>query len=209
MSLYPVILSVPPDIQAAKGGAKVQALSRLARQAAQASARRTLGRHLPDFPKDGDGVPQPVAGVYWSLSHKSALVAGIVAHDPIGIDVEYRRPVKDGMHARIATPEEWRLDKARGADPAQTPPEALFYRFWTAKEAVLKAVGQGLVGLSKCRITALPAPQCMHLTYDGRPWGVSQRWYGDHLVAVALPGSLPKKGALRWPDSAFVDVNIT
>jgi 4'-phosphopantetheinyl transferase len=208
MSLYPVILSVPPDIQAAKGRAKVQALSRLARQATQASALRTLDRNLPDFPKNEDGVPQPVADIYWSLSHKSTLVAGIVARQPIGIDVEFRRPVKTGMHARIAASEEWRLDDAQGAAAKGTPPETLFYRFWTAKEAVLKAVGQGLMGLSNCRITALPSSRCMRLTYDGHPWEVSQHWYGSHIVAVAFQSTLAKTGEIHWPDLATVDVNI-
>jgi 4'-phosphopantetheinyl transferase len=214
MSLYPVILSVPPEIQSAKGRDKVQALSRLARRATQESALLTLGRSLPDFPKNGDGVPQPVTGIFWSLSHKSAIVAGIVARQPIGIDVEYRRPVKTGMHVRIADPEEWRLygglEEAAEKTPAEkAPPEALFYRYWTAKEAVLKAVGQGLVGLSHCKITALPSSQCMHLTYGGEPWSVIQRWYGPHLVAVALPSTLPKGGDIHWPSITSVDVNIT
>jgi 4'-phosphopantetheinyl transferase len=209
MSLNPIILSVPADIQAAKGRAKVQALSRLARQAAQESALRTLGHSLPGFPKNDDGVPQPVAGIHWSLSHKSTLVAGVVAHDPIGIDVEFRRPVKAGLHARIAEPAEWRLDKASRTDQGRTPPDTLFYRYWTAKEAVLKAVGQGLVGLSGCRITALPSSQCMQLIYDGTPWEVFQRWYGPHLVAVALPQARPNEGHIHWPGIASVDVNIT
>jgi 4'-phosphopantetheinyl transferase len=208
MSLYPVILSVPPDIQASKGRAKVQALSSLARQAAQASALRTLGRRLPDFPKNEDGVPQPVVGIHWSLSHKSALVAGIVAVDPIGIDVEFHRPVKPGLHARIAGAEEWRLDKTLITDAERTPPEALFYRFWTAKEAVLKAVGQGLVGLSNCRVTALPSSRRMRLTYDGQPWEVFQRWYGPHLVAVALPGTQIKRNTIQWPGISSIKVNI-
>jgi 4'-phosphopantetheinyl transferase len=203
MPLYPVILSVPAHTKAAKGRAKVQALSRLARQAAQDSALRTLGLSLPDFPKNEEGVPQPVAGIHWSLSHKSALVAGIVAHDPIGIDLEYRRPVKAGLHARIADPEEWRLDKAQNSDAQRTPPEALFYRYWTAKEAVLKAVGQGLAGLSRCRIVALPSPRRMRLTFDGQPWEVSQRWYGPHLVAVAFQSAPGQSCEIHWPGHSY------
>jgi 4'-phosphopantetheinyl transferase len=203
ITLYPAIMSVPTDIQAAKGRTKVQALSRLARQAALASARKVLGQPISGFPKDGDGVPQPVDGAYWSLSHKSALVVGMVARHPIGIDVEFRRPVKPGLHTRIATTEEWRLGQTSDADSAQekSQSEALFYRFWTAKEAVLKAVGQGIAGLSNCRITALPSPACMTLAYHAAPWQVVQRWYGDHLVAVAYQSALARGGVeIHWPE---------
>jgi 4'-phosphopantetheinyl transferase len=202
-SLYPAIMSVPTDIQTAKGRTKVQALSRLARQAAQVSAHKALGRPLSGFPKDDDGVPQPMDGIHWSLSHKSALVAGMVARHPIGIDVEFRRPVKSGMHMRIATTEEWRLGQTSDADAARvkSQSEGLFFRFWTAKEAVLKAVGQGIVGLSNCRITALPSPTCMTLAYHADPWQVVQHWYGDHLVAVAYQSSLARGGVeIHWPE---------
>jgi 4'-phosphopantetheinyl transferase len=209
MALHPVILCVPPEIQAAKGRPKVQALSRLARQAAQRSALHTLGRRLPDFPKDGDGVPRPVAGVHWSLSHKSTLVAGIVATHPIGIDVEYRRPVKSGMHARIAAAEEWGLAEAGVTNGQETPPEPLFYRFWTAKEAVLKAVGQGLVGLSRCRVIALPSDRRICLTYETDPWEVVQHWYGPHLVAVAFQSTPTLTGEIQWPELPSERVNIT
>jgi 4'-phosphopantetheinyl transferase len=209
MPLHPVILSVPPEIQAAKGRHKVQALSRLARQAAQLSARRTLGRPLPDFPKDGDGVPLPMDGVHWSLSHKSTLVAGIVAQRPVGIDVEFRRPVKPGMHARIAAPREWGLAKTGGHASDARLPEPLFYRYWTAKEAVLKGVGQGLVGLSRCRVTALPSDWRASLTYGTDPWEVVQRWYGHHLVAVAFQGAPAQFCDVHWPEMVATDVNIT
>lgn len=206
MPLHPIIIPVPADIQAAKGRPKVQALSRLAREAAQASARKTLGRTISGFPKDDDGVPQPADGVHWSLSHKSALVAGIVAERPIGIDVEYHRPVKSGMHRRIATAEEWLLGMRADAPPDKPtqdagvpPPDELFYRYWTAKEAVLKAVGKGLVGLSNCHITALPASDRMSLRYHDTPWQVIQRWYADHLVALAYRHMEGRSLEIRWP----------
>jgi 4'-phosphopantetheinyl transferase len=164
---------------------------------------------LTGFPKDGDGVPQPAGGVHWSLSHKSALVAGIVSERPVGIDVEYRRPVKAGMHARIAAPQEWGLAKTGAAVGSETPPESLFYRFWTAKEAVLKGVGQGLVGLSKCTVTALPSDGRACLTYGPDPWEVVQRWYGHHLVAVAFPSAPAQSWDIQWPERVATEVTIT
>ncbi|MDJ0781613.1 MAG: 4'-phosphopantetheinyl transferase superfamily protein [Desulfosarcinaceae bacterium] len=199
MALYPIIIQVPPDIQATKGRPKVQALSRLARQAAQQSAQRSLGHALSGFPKSGAGVPQPVNGIHWSLSHKSALVAGIVAPQAVGIDVEYCRPVKAGMFARIASEKEWALGRGADRGDAALAEEGVFHRFWTAKEAVLKAVGHGLTGLSRCRIIAVPSPHRIHLTYAGAPWRVVQHWYDRHLVAVALQ-HLPEEGEqIHWP----------
>lgn len=200
MQLFPIILNVPQEIQITKGRPKVQALSRLAREAAQQSAQKTLAHRLADFPKSADGVPQPVAGIHWSLSHKSAQVAGIVAPHPIGIDIEYHRPVKAGMAARIATPEEWRLAALSSDGAVDTPSERCFYRFWTAKEAVLKAVGQGLVGLSDCRVTALPSPRRMRLSHGQIHWEVVQRWYGPHLIALALPDDVMADAEICWPE---------
>ena len=206
MILQPVILKVPADIRATKGRPKVQALSQLARQATQQSARLTIGRDLKGFPKDSDGVPVPVKGIHWSLSHKSSLVAGIVAKVPVGIDVEIHRPVKAGMHTRIAGDDEWALALQEG--DGGVPPEPLFYRLWTAKEAVLKAVGQGLVGLSRCRVDALPADLHMRLSYDGTPWEVLQRWYGAHLVALAFPAAALPPGGVIWPQGDLPEAQL-
>ena len=57
----------------------------------------------------------------------------------MGIDIEQVRSVKDGVMAKIADEQEWAL--AGGKAPES------FFRFWTAKEAVLKAMGVGFTGL--------------------------------------------------------------
>lgn len=189
-ALYPVILAVPGAIAAWKGRRHVQALSRLARAAARRSAHRsggTLGR----LEQDRDGVPLPSNGWHWSVAHKPSYVAGVVGPGPLGIDIEPLCRRAPGLMAKIADREEWRLgdeDEWR-----------LFYRFWTAKEAVLKAVGMGLKGLSDCRVVRIDGALRMTVAYGGRMWTVRQSLRHGHLAAITS-GSLPV--CWSWPAGA-------
>jgi 4'-phosphopantetheinyl transferase len=173
--LYPVILPVPTADQARKGRAKVQALSRHARLALQRSCEKS-GLVLDELPKDNQGVPLPVNGVHWSLSHKSAIVGGVAAPLPVGLDLETLRPVRSGLFNKVADGTEWRL--------AGEKDEKMFFRVWTAKEAVLKAVGKGMAGLSRCRIVEIENDCRMTLTYDDSPWPVEHFLSGRHLAAI-------------------------
>lgn len=177
--LHPVILPVPEAHQRLRGREKVAALRERARHALALSARYA-GLRLGPLEKDANGAPLPSDGVFWSLSHKSAYVAAVAAQAPVGIDVERIKVVSEGLHRRIAEPEEWALAPWRDL--------TAFFRFWTAKEAVLKAVGTGLVDLSCCRIARVAAEDCLVLNYDRQAWTVRHRWIGtDHLVALTAP----------------------
>jgi 4'-phosphopantetheinyl transferase len=76
----------------------------------------------------------------------------------------------------VANEEEWKLVGGNRQNN--------FFRFWTAKEAVLKAVGKGMVGLSHCRVMAVVDDTRMMLTYDGTRWPVSHYWFDDHVAAL-------------------------
>lgn len=182
-----MILAVPDAILGWKGRRQVQALSRLARVAARQSARRSGGT-LDGFKKDRDGVPLPSNGWHWSVAHKTEYVAGVVGGGPLGIDIEPVRRRSPGLMAKIAGPQEWQLgheDEWR-----------LFYRFWTAKEAVLKAVGMGLKGLPDCRVVRIDSDFRLTLAYRGKNWTVRQSLRYGHLAAVASSG-LPVEWS--WP----------
>ncbi len=172
---YPVIMPVPAAQQALKGRDKVQALSRLARLALRRSCEAS-GLHLSAFPKNDLGVPLPVDGVHWSVSHKSGVVGGVAAPLPVGIDLETIRPVSDGLLAKVADEDEW--GRAHGDRQHN------FFRFWTAKEAVLKAVGAGIGGLSRCRILDVVDDARMELTYDDVRWPVVHHWFESHVAAL-------------------------
>ena len=75
------------------------------------------------------------------------------------------------------TAEEWQLAR-RAISPW------LFYRVWTAKEAVLKAEGIGLAGLSHCRVTAIPDGGVMQLAFGRRTWSVVHHDLPAHVVAL-------------------------
>lgn len=90
------------------------------------------------------GKPQlaaPCNGLRFSLSHTHGFVACAVAYEEIGLDVEASdRCMNFAVADRFFAAEEVRLLNA-------TQPEqriALFFRFWTLKEAFIKATGQGL-----------------------------------------------------------------
>jgi 4'-phosphopantetheinyl transferase len=174
-TIYPVILSVPESEREYRGREKVRFLSRHARIALRCSCRKS-GLTLETLPKDDTGVPLPVDGVYWSLSHKSAIVGGVASPQPVGLDLETIRPVRDALLSKVADEAEWRLAGGKN--------ERIFFRLWTAKEAVLKAVGKGMAGLSRCRIVAVTDESNMVLTYDNAPWPVEHVWFGRHVAAI-------------------------
>jgi 4'-phosphopantetheinyl transferase len=185
MLLHPVILAVPPCERMPRGRAQVAALSRLARRAVALSARRG-GLRLESLEKDDAGAPLPRAGVFWSLSHKPRYVAGVAATSAVGIDLEALRPVSAGLIARIGGDGEWAILGGRTC--------ADFFSLWTAKEAVLKAVGQGLAGLGGCRLEAVAATGAeLLLRCAGRLWPVTHTAFDGHVAAIT-----GRSAAVRW-----------
>jgi 4'-phosphopantetheinyl transferase len=178
-TIYPVILNVPEDKQALKGRDKVRFLSEFARVALKRSAER-LGVVLPELEKEESGAPIPRGGIHWSLSHKSGCVAAVAAPVPVGIDIEKIRPVKEGLAERIAASGEWGLFPGEGLSD--------FFRCWTAKEAVLKAAGVGIAGLSECRIVSVQRRERLSAAFESILWAVRFHPFGGHLAAVAVNG---------------------
>jgi 4'-phosphopantetheinyl transferase len=183
--LHPVIFPVPQEDRRLSGRAMVQSLRLHARRAASLSAE--LGGYpLGAMEKDAEGVPLPSNGIYWSLTHKATYVAAVVSPMPVGIDLEKIKPVGQGMYDRLAGAQEWMLA------PQQDP--AVFFRYWTAKEAVLKAVGRGLVGLSQCRVVHIPDENRLCLVYGQTPWTVLHYHIPpDHLASITSDGV-----RIRW-----------
>jgi 4'-phosphopantetheinyl transferase len=171
-----VILRVPAEAASLGRPERVRHLSDLARCALRRSARLS-GLPLGPLIKTEKGVPLPSGDVHWSLTHKPAYVAGVASRQPVGIDIETIRPVREGMYRKVAEPDEW--DLGRG-DRLTT-----FFRYWTAKEAVLKTGGRGLSDLSECRVTTVSDDACLLVAYRGRIWRVRQCRFDGHMAAVA------------------------
>ncbi len=93
----------------------------------------------------------PVCDLHFNLSHSQGqAVYGFARHTPLGIDIESIRPLKDlkSLAKRFFLPAEYQhiLQTPMSEQPL------LFFRYWTYKEAYLKALGEGLAGLEEAAI---------------------------------------------------------
>lgn len=177
--ICPVLLAVPADKRALTGREKVAFLSARARKALDLSARET-GIVLGGLEKDDAGAPLPSNGYYWSLAHKSDYVTAVAADVPVGIDIEKIKAVSQGLYKKIASDEEWDLSTENR--------QRLFFRYWTAKEAVLKVAGTGIGELSRCRIAGVEDERRLLLDFKGEPVAVRHFFYDRHVIAVTDVG---------------------
>ena len=173
--IYPVILAVPNQKQHLKGREKVSFLSMHARRALEISAQKRQIR-LGDLEKNEDGVPLPFNGNYWSVTHKAEYVAGVIARERIGIDLEKIRSVKEALYRKTASESEWGL--------SDTDKIALFFRYWTSKESVLKASGTGIRDLLKCRIVRIVDDRHLVVDYREHNWVVEHFFFNGHIASV-------------------------
>ena len=60
----------------------------------------------------------------------------------------------------------------------------LFFRYWTAKEAVLKAVGTGLKDLSKCKIAHLIDENSLAIDYMNKRWLIEHLFFNGHIASI-------------------------
>jgi len=176
-TICPVILPVPAEVADFKPKDRVIFLSRHARKALLISAEKS-GVRLDKLDKDENGVPQPFDGTFWSVTHKTRYVAGVAAPTPTGIDVERIRSFSEGLYKKTAGDSEWAL-----ADMDKDPVLA-FFRFWTAKEAVLKATGIGIRDLLKCQVYEIVDDHHLRIQYDGKDWLIEHFVFDQHIASI-------------------------
>jgi 4'-phosphopantetheinyl transferase len=178
-TLSPVILPVPKEVGEYKPRDRVIFLSAHARKALVLSAQKSgIDISLADFNKDPDGIPLPVDGIYWSLTHKTEYVGAVLSSQPAGIDIEKVTPCSPGLFRRTAGEEEWVL-----ADPSSDK-FTVFYRYWTAKEAVVKASTIGIKDLLKCRIHRIIDDHHLEIKYLDKLWQIEHFFFGDHIASL-------------------------
>jgi 4'-phosphopantetheinyl transferase len=173
--IYPFILAVPEADRQLRGREKVVRLSSLARQAVKFSASQS-GIKLGELMKSPEGAPLPVGGYFWSLAHKTEYVTGVVADFPIGMDIERIRPCAPGLYRMTADESEWKM--------GETLSDLLFFRYWTAKEAVLKSAGIGLKALSQCRVIEIVDDHHLRLSYKHQEFDVEHYYFNGHIAAI-------------------------
>ncbi len=167
---------MPDAIQAIKGREKVAALSRMARGSAKASAV-LANLESTEFAKDVSGVPTSSNGVFWSISHKPEVVAGVVSAVEIGIDIEQIKPVSDRLVNRI-------LDSNERILLNHVEKSMAFFQVFTAKEAVLKKTGDGIKGLGKCKIIKVMNDNNLLVEYLNQKYFVENFYFDGYLASV-------------------------
>lgn len=95
------------------------------------------------------------SGICFNLSHSEKLGLCAVSYQrQVGVDIECIRPLSDleGLSKRFFLPSEYAL--LQSLAPPQQP--EIFFRYWTCKEAYLKATGDGIVKLEQIEISLTP-----------------------------------------------------
>lgn len=136
----------------------------------------TLGPHgRPELA----GVESPCS---FNLSHSESLAAFAVSEAVVGVDVEQIKTLPEGVAEMVfSKPEIAALEaKPEDARPAD------FYRYWTAKEAVLKALGTGLSVSGRSFTIDISQPEVPRL--------VSADWKDEDTQAWQLAAFHPAEG---------------
>ncbi len=158
------------------GRVRTASLAGLSMLVACLSAAR-MDCDLADLQFTPDGKPFWPLGPQFSISHAGlyagcALAAGANAHLSLGFDIEQIRPLKRDVMARMLSAQELAA--------AQNDPVAL-YHLWSAKEAVVKAVGVGLRKMAQVRIEG------DHARLDDAAWHLHRQVLdADHVACAAV-----------------------
>lgn len=200
LAVLETLLSVPERERAA---AFLLPLPRHQFIVARGALRTLLGRYLGTSPcalrfaVNAHGKPSldPACELRFNVSHAGdlALIAVASSFD-VGVDVEVHRRIDDlaSLAASILCPAD--LDQWRADAPRQGP--AAFYRIWTCKEAVAKAIGCGLaMDFRSLRISLAPG-RVAALTSLDPAWGGAGAWSVRELetesgYSAAVAGSTP------------------
>lgn len=146
-----------------------------------------IGREKPRWEGSSD----------FNLSHSESLLACALANDGrVGIDVECIRPLRDQerLFQQILPP---------GETPPTDADHNLFFRYWTAKEAVIKAEGSsgvwdmpqvGLQGARACYKNTLWLLHPLELVPGYAACLACDREQSIHVEAVALEQLINNQG---------------
>ncbi|MBU6230220.1 MAG: 4'-phosphopantetheinyl transferase superfamily protein [Cyanobacteria bacterium REEB459] len=147
---------------------------------------------------------------YFNLSHCGDRLLIAISPYPVGIDVEKIRPLDNlqGLCQRCLTPTE---QAYLGSQP-QSQVTRLFFHFWTAKEAYLKATGKGL-SLAMTTVEVLPGAESpsVYPSYRATRITTDSHWHlyqwtlkTDYVAALALPLVIGANGPPLVPYSSSV-----
>ncbi|MBK1986858.1 4'-phosphopantetheinyl transferase superfamily protein [Sphaerospermopsis aphanizomenoides BCCUSP55] len=162
--------------------------------AGRGSLRAILGRYLGvapaqvEFEYQQRGKPVLAAkfadsGLLFNLSHSQDLgLLGVSCQRLIGVDLEYIRPMSDldNLAKRFFLLSEYEVIKSLSFEQKQQ----IFFRYWTCKEAYLKATGDGLVQLEQIEVSlTLTAPAQLLVPGD---WNLQELVPADNFAAAVV-----------------------
>jgi len=179
--------------------------------AARGSLRHLLGRYLAILPaavqfcygeRGKPAIAYPPTHLTFNLAHShDQMLCTVTQHHRVGVDLEFLRATPDQMALarRFFQPGEVALLTKQ----PKTDQQWQFFRLWTGKEAVLKAVGTGLVGLATVELTLVDKQlQLMRLEGDRVP---ASQWFLQSLIpavgwigAVACDHPAPQLQFFQW-----------
>ncbi|MEH1774719.1 4'-phosphopantetheinyl transferase HetI [Nostoc sp.] len=117
----------------------------------------------------------------FNLSHSQGLgLCAVNCTRPIGVDLEYIRPMSDleALAKRFFLPREYEM--LRSLSPNQQ--QEIFFRYWTCKEAYLKATGDGLSQLEQVEVSLTPTEAAkLQITED---WSLFELVPANNYVAA-------------------------
>ncbi|MBE7381587.1 MAG: 4'-phosphopantetheinyl transferase superfamily protein [Leptolyngbya sp. SIO1E4] len=143
----------------------------------------------------------PPRALHFNLAHtKEWVVYGVGHHEHLGVDVEQIVPRLhlDGLIQRCLMPEE---QACLSAAPAERLND--FFRYWTVKEAHLKAIGLGLsYPMTDVQVAWQPAPYLVRpaQTKAGSPhaWTVKLWHPTETAIAAACVGQADSRLSIRF-----------
>ncbi|MEH2107942.1 4'-phosphopantetheinyl transferase HetI [Nostoc sp.] len=117
----------------------------------------------------------------FNLSHSQGLgLCAVNCTRPIGVDLEYIRPMSDleALAKRFFLPREY--ETLRSLSPNQQ--QEVFFRYWTCKEAYLKATGDGISQLEQVEVSLTPTePAKLQISED---WSLFELVPANNYVAA-------------------------
>jgi 4'-phosphopantetheinyl transferase len=120
-------------------------------------------------------------GLAFNLSHSQGLgLCAVNCTYPIGVDLEYIRPMSDleALAKRFFLPREYEMLRSLSANQQQE----VFFRYWTCKEAYLKATGDGLSQLEQIEVSLTPTePAKLQILED---WSLFELLPANNYVAA-------------------------
>ncbi|WP_208821673.1 4'-phosphopantetheinyl transferase HetI [Tolypothrix sp. PCC 7910] len=123
------------------------------------------------------------SGLSFNLSHSQNLALCAVSKNrQIGIDLEYIRPMSDleSLAQRFFLPREY--DLVRSLPDEQK--SSVFFRYWTCKEAYLKATGEGIAQLERIEISLTPTEAAKLQTAKG--WSLLELLPAENYAAAMV-----------------------